>query len=238
MDLIRNRIIVLITLLFLFLFTCNNPPGDPGSMQPFDGYPFLTSKEEIKQLLKEKCVDTITFKKGEIVADIGAGNGYIEACLSMYNDSLTFYIQDIDTSVCNQETIDEVVDFYEKVNGAPFTNSFIVINGTDSTTNLPDNTFDKILMLWTYPYIKKPRAFILDVKEKLKNEGLFYVINPQYDDYRNLNSQRQKYGWNASPLEKEISDIIDCGFELIRISRNWNDEGYENPYIMAFKKRN
>ena len=78
----------------------------------------------------------------------------------------------------------------------------------------------------------------MDVRENLKDDGLFYVINPQYYDYEDLNSQRQKYGWNASPLEKEISDIIDCGFELIRISRSWNYEGDNNPYLMIFKKRN
>jgi len=234
MDLIRIRIIVLITLLFLILFACN-PPGDSGSMQPIDGYPFLTSKEEIKKTLEYRGVGTIEFKKGEIIADIGAGNGYIEAMLSIYNDSLTFYIQDIDTSVCNQLTINEVVNFYQEVNGRPFTNEFIVVNGTDTDTNLPDSIFDKILMLRTYQYLKEPRKFITDVRENLKNDGLFYVINPQSDDYEYLNSLRQKYGWNASPLEKEITDIIDCGFELLRISRNY--DGYEQPFIMVFKKK-
>jgi len=237
MEKFRTILVLLIAISFLMLTDCKTS-DDPSSMQPTDGYSFLTSKEEIKTTLKEKCVDTIKFKKGEIIADIGAGNGYIEAMLSIYNDSLTFYIQDIDTSVCNQSSINEVVDFYEKVNGRPFTNRFIVVNGTDTETNLPDSTFDKILMLWTYQYLKEPRKFIMDVRENLKDNGLFYVINPQNDDYEFLKSRRQKYGWNASPLEKEISDIIDCGFELIRISRNWNYEGYENPYIMVFRKRN
>ena len=237
MDLFRRIIIVLITLSLLNLLGCKTA-DDSGSMQPADGYPYLTSKEEIKKILKDRCVDTIKFKKGEIIADIGAGNGYIEAMLSIYYDSLTFYIQDIDTSVCNQISINKVVDFYQEVNGRPFTNKFIVVNGTDTETNLPDSTFDRILMMWTYQYLKEPRKFIMDVRENLKDNGLFYVINPQNDDYEFLNSVRQKYGWNASPIEKEISDIIDCGFELIRISRNWNYEGYENPYIMVFKKRN
>ena len=237
MDLFRRITIVMIALSSLSLLGCKTP-DDSGSMQPYDGYPFLTSKEEIKEILEGRCVDTIEFKKGEIIADIGAGNGYIEAMLSIYNDSLTFYIQDIDSSVCNQISINKVVDFYQEVNGRLFTNKFIVVNGTDTDTNLPDSTFDKILMMWTYPYLKEPRIFIMDIRENLKDNGLLYVINPQNDDYEYLNSIRQKYGWNASPLEKEISDIIDCGFELIRISRNWNYEGYENPYIMVFKKRN
>jgi SAM-dependent methyltransferase len=235
MDLLRRIIIVLITFSLLNLLGCKTP-DDSGSMQPTDGYPFLTSKEEIIKTLEDRGIASIKFKKGEIIADIGAGNGYIEAMLSIYNDSLTFYIQDIDTSVCNQIRINEVVDFYQEVNGRPFTNKFIVVNGTDTETNLPDSTFDKILMVRTYQYLKEPRKFIMDVRENLKDYGLFYVINPQSDDYEYLNSVRQKYGWNASPLEKEISDIIDCGFELIRISRNY--EGYEQPYIMVFKKRN
>ncbi len=236
MHLLKRKSIIVITIIVCLISACKtvDDDADNGSMQPIDGYPFFSSKEEIKNMLKDRGIDTMMFRKGEVVADIGAGNGYIEAMLSIFNDSLTFYIQDIDTSVCNQKTIDEVVDFYQKVNGAPFTNRFIAINGTDSTTNLPDSTFDKILMIYTYQYLKEPRKFIMDVRENLKNDGLFYVINPQNDDYEYLNSIRQKYGWNASPLEKEISDIIDCGFELRRISRNY--EGYEQCYIMVFKK--
>ena len=93
-------------------------------------------------------------------------------------------------------------------------------------------------MINTYQYIKKPKAFILDVNKKLKNDGLFYVINPQYGDYEDLDRQRKEYGWNASPLETEISDIISCGFELIEISRKITDGKFYDPYIMIFKKRN
>ncbi len=237
MNLFRRIIIILITLSLLNLLGCKTP-DDSGSMQPTDGYPYLTSKEEIKKILKDRGVETIKFKKGEIIADIGAGNGYIEAMLSMFNDSLTIYIQDLDTSVCNQSAINEVVNFYQEVNGRPFTNRFIVVNGTDTDTNLPENTFDKILMIWTYPYLKEPRVFIKDVRDNLKDDGLFYVINPQQDEDEYTKSLRQKYGWNASPLEKQITDIIDCGFDLMRISRNYDVDGYHQPYIMVFKKRN
>ena len=226
--------ILLITLSFLILLGCMTQ-DDSGSMQPIDGYPFVTSMEEINGILKYRGLDTIEFRKGEIIADIGAGNGYIEAILSMFHDSLIIYIQDIDTSVCNHSVINEVVDFYKEVNGRPFTNKFIVVNGTDTDTNLPDSIFDKILMIWTYSYLKKPRVFIKDVRDNLKEDGLFYVINPTQDEDEYTKSLRQKYGWNASPLENQITDIIDCGFELIRISRNY--DGYEQPYIMVFKKK-
>ena len=231
----KIRRITLTPLLLCSLFACN-PPVEEGSMQPYDGYPRLTSKEEAKKTLEDRGVGNIEFRKGETIADIGAGNGYIEAMLSIFHDSLTFYIQDIDTSVCNQKAVDEVVGFYQEVNGKPFTNTFIAVNGTDTETNLPDSTFDKILMIRTYLYLKEPRTFILEVRENLKNDGLFYVINPLQTDWDReyANTLRQKYGWNMSPLEKEISDIIDCGFELKHITRKY--EGYEDPFTMVFAK--
>ena len=240
MDSLRKRNIIAVSIILFCISACNTGKNDSIEnldMQPDDGYPFLTNVEEIKGTLKYRCVDTIEFRRGEIIADIGAGNGYIAAMLSMFHDSLTFYIQDIDTLVCNQSAINEVVDFYQEVNGRPFTNTFIVVNGTDTNTNLPDSTFDKILMMWTYSYLKEPQVFIKDVRDNLKDDGLFYVINPPQDEDEFTKSLRQKYGWNASPLEKQITDIIDCGFELKRISRNYDADGYNTPYMMVFKKK-
>ena len=204
------------------------------SMKPFDSSVLITSRKEVIKTLKDKCVDTISFKKGDIVADVGAANGSIEAMLSMFHDSLTFYIQDIDTTVCNQRTINKVVKSYQDLNGKPFTDKFIVVKGTDNETNLPDDTFNKILMLWTYQYFRNPKGIMKDLRKKLKSDGLMYIINPDRNNYSGK-VLTTEHGWNASPVEKQISDIIECGFELIRISRNYESPG--SPYIMVFKKK-
>jgi len=219
-------------IVFCSLTNCMSKSYD--FMQPYAGYPLLKNKDSIRQFLNGRCVDTIKFRKGEIIADIGAGNGYIEAMLSVFHDSLTFYIQDIDTATCNQKTVNEVVRYYEKINGGTFTNKFIVTIGTDNETNLPNNALDKILMLWTYQYFKNPKAIITDLKFKLKKDGYMYIINPDID-YESGKQLALKHGWNGSPIEKEISDILGCGFELIQISRN--NYCCENPYIMVFKKK-
>lgn len=217
------------------LSNCKNNSNSNDSMQPYDGHQLIGSKEEISGVLKDKCVDTIKFTKGEIVADIGAGNGSVEAMLSIFHDSLTFYIQDIDTVVCNQKAIDKVVADYEGVSNKPFTNKFIAVSGADNETNLPDDIFDKILILWTYLYFKNPQAIMIDLRLKLKTDGLMYIINPDVDN-ESSKTLKSEHGWNASPIEKEISDIIECGFELIKVSRNY--ESPESPYIMVFKKEN
>ena len=211
-------------------------PVEIHSMQPTEGYPFTTNIHEIRNILKFRCIDTVNFKNGQVIADIGAGNGYIEAMLAIFNDSLTFYIQDIDTTVCNESEVKKVIDFYEEVNGKAFTSKFITITGSDTDTKLPDDTFDKILMLWTYSYLKEPLSFINDVRKNLKDDGVFYVINPEIEESEHIKSLREETGWNASTLEKQIDDIISCGFSLVRIARNHDAGEYNEPIIMIFRK--
>lgn len=226
-----RAVCVRVIAILMILMGCNR--NEELSMQPTEGYPMLENREEIRQLLADKCLDTISFSKGEVVADIGAGNGYIEAMLAIFYDSITFYIQDIDSLVCNQEAINEVVKFYEGVAGKTFTCSFSAINGNDTETFLPDIGFDRILMMWTYQYLKKPTEFITDVRSKLKDKGLLYVINPK-QDYEYGLELRDNYGWNGSTVEKQIDNIIACGFRLIRFTRNYEDN--QQPYMMVFQK--
>lgn len=220
--------------LFLVFFLLSCKQDKVFDMQPTEGYPMLESLEEIKTLLADKCIDTISFQKGEVVADIGAGNGYLEAMLAIFHDSVTFYVQDIDTLVCNQSAVDRVVHFYESVNGKPFSCRFFVVNGTDTETNLPDIGFDRIFMLWTYQYLKEPRVFIKDIRKNLMSDGLLYVINPE-QEYEYGKMLYNQYGWNGSTIERQIDDIIACGYTLIRIGRNYGDN--QQPYIMVFKKK-
>ena len=238
MTMMFHRKVILGSFVFLLLamWACNRQE-EPVTMQPTEGYPFTRSINEIKDILESRGLDTIAFQHGEIIADIGAGNGYIEALLSIFHDSLTFYIQDIDSSVCNERALKEVIDFYQSVKGVEFQNEFKIVIGTDTETNLPDNTFDRIFILWTYQYLKEPEVFIKDVREDLKSDGLFYVINPEIEEGEYSKSLRTKYGWNVSPLERQISDIISSGFELLRISKNYDTEGSNQPYIMVFKRK-
>jgi protein-L-isoaspartate O-methyltransferase len=232
----KKSLIVISIFLCCCYLACKNKNENSNdrndSMQPYDGYPLLGSKKDVQEHLRGRCIDSINFKPGETIADVGAGNGYIEAMLSIFHDSLTFYIQDIDSNVCNQKAINEVVTFYQNVKGKPILNKFITVTGSDNETNLPNDTFDKVLMLWTYQYLKNPKAIMTDLRLKLKNNGLIYIINPNID-YESSIQLTSKQGWNASPIEKQISDILTCGFELIQIARN--NYCCENPYILVFK---
>lgn len=222
---------VLIICILLLLTSCKR--NDELTMQPYEGYPLLESRKEINEFLGAKCVDTIQFQKGEVIADIGAGNGYIEAMLSVFHDSITFYVQDIDSAVCNQLAVNRLINYYEEVRGTPFTCKIIAVIGNDTASCLPEVEFDRILMLWTYQYLKYPGPFISDLRKKLKAEGQLYVINPDQDYKYGLELQKKK-GWNGSTVEKQISDIIACGFVLTHFTRNYQDN--EQAFMMVFRK--
>jgi len=229
-QIIKIQILTLLGICY-FLSGCGHKKL---SMQPFIGYRQIINEEQINKKLRGKCIDTLNFAPDDTIADIGAGDGRIEAMLSVLHDSLTFYIQDIDTTVCNQDTLNEVISYFQRITHRTFKNKFVIVVGSDDKTNLPDNTFNKILMLWTYPYFKNPHAIMTDLNLKLKKDGLLYIINPDHG-YESGKQQTLEYGWNASPLEKEITNTIECGFELIKLSRNYEDD--ENPYVMVFKKK-
>lgn len=146
----KSLLIISVFLTCVFVNCKNNHDNrinSNDSIQPIDGYPLLSSIEDVQEHLRGRCIDTIKFMPVETVADVGAGNGYIEAMLSIFHDILTFYIQDIDSNVCNQKRINEVVTFYQNVKGKPILNKFITVTGSDNETNLTNDTFDKILML-------------------------------------------------------------------------------------------
>jgi ubiquinone/menaquinone biosynthesis C-methylase UbiE len=204
-------------------------------MRSYGGYKLIKStKEEIWKDLQEKGIRSINFKKGEVIADIGAGNGQVEVMLSLFFDSLTFYVQDIDTFACNQRELNKVIEFYHENYKKNITCKFIAVKGSHDQTNLPDSTFDKVLILWTYSYFKNPRAIMMDLQRKLKKEALVYIINPDIE-IENSKSLNKQYGWNASPIDKEISDVIECGYELINVKRNYLNE--EVPFVLIFKKK-
>jgi tetratricopeptide (TPR) repeat protein len=110
-------------------------------------------------------------KNGDTVADIGAASGWMDAMLSIYLDSVTFYIQDIDTLYSSQVELDKAVNYFSQFRSRPQTNKFIFILGTEKSTNLPNGFFDKIILNNTFHEISKPFEIIEDIKSKLKPNG-------------------------------------------------------------------
>ncbi len=117
-------------------------------------------------------------QKGQIVASIGAKNGWFEAAASIYHDSLTFYLEDIDAECLNKPNVEATIALYAKIKKQPIRNRFDMVVGTDSTTKLPTQLFDRVLLNNTYHHFSKKVQMMADVKRIIKSDGFLYVFEP------------------------------------------------------------
>lgn len=125
-------------------------------------------------------------RNGEIVADVGAASGWNEGLLSVFCDSVTFYIQDIDTNFANEEQLAKVVKYYSSLRNTPQTNSFSLVIGKNTETRLPDKKFDKILVINTLHEVKAAQKLINDLADKIKDDGKILVMDWFSNRYRKI----------------------------------------------------
>lgn len=132
-----------------------------------------TAKKKLDVILK-----AAQFSPGEQIADIGTGNGWVAAGLAIYTDSLSYTLEDIDSSFIKNGRFVEALVVAEKIKGAPITNTFTWVIGTAKNTNLPKSSFNKVLLIDTYHHIEHRSEMIRDLFSILKPGGKLIVSEP------------------------------------------------------------
>jgi hypothetical protein len=168
----------------------------------------------------QKSLDIYNFKEKETIASIGASSGVWEIWFASQVKGLTFYLQDIDVQNCNQEEINEGVVYFEKMGGKKNTGKFIPIIGTQFATNLPQNIFDKVLIINSFHEFYHPEIILHNLQEVLKSNGKLFI-----------EEQLAKYTGEIHEgcgkrlfTESELVEILrKCGFEVI--VRHFKEDG-------------
>lgn len=144
-------------------------------------------------------------QNGDVVADIGAASGWLEGAFSVFVDSVSFYIQDVDTHYLNQDQLNRVVTHFSALRSSPQTNTFQMVIGTEKKTNLPDSIFDIIIIHNTFHEILNPWKIVEDLKSKLKPTGKIIV----YDAFSNNYKKIKHAGCGIKALKVEfVSEIF------------------------------
>lgn len=127
---------------------------------------------------KKQLVDFIDLKKGDLVAEIGAGDGVNIGILSMFFDSIKFVAQDIDAKTLNNKTYNKIIKKYQNYSHKTQsnTNTFELVIGTKITTNLPDNKFDVLFIINSFHDFDKQDEMLDDIYKKLKPDGRFILL--------------------------------------------------------------
>lgn len=157
--------------------------------KPFK-YGYAYTLEECEDDRRE--LEEYNIKNGEVVASIGAASGWKEGVYSTMLDSVTFYIQDVDTSFLNQDQLEKVIKYYSNLQNRPQTNQFQMVIGSRKYTNLPYFNFDKIIIHNAFHHIQKSSNmyfFIKDLKHQLLSKGQVIIGERMSNEYKKIKNE-------------------------------------------------
>ena len=116
----------------------------------------------------EEILNVLDIKKGQIIADIGAGSGYLTLKLSERVDSTgIIYAVDIQP---------EMLDYINKRLVEKGIKNVNLVLGTMDDPQLPPNSLDLAVLLSTYHEIEQPIGCIKKIKLALKPQGRLAIL--------------------------------------------------------------
>lgn len=161
-------------LAILFLLVCQ--PGNTQKLRTIKGYCglYYYNLDDLYRQ-KQQELDFYDFQHGQTVASIGAQCSHWEAAFAATTDSIHFYLEDIDTTHFNNRQTCFAWHYYDSLRGSPMTCPYTLTIGTEKSTRLPDNSFDKILIINSFHEFTYPDEMLADIKIKLKPGGILYI---------------------------------------------------------------
>lgn len=186
---------------------------------------------------KNQLKDFIDLKKGDIVTEIGAGDGINIGVMSMVYDSVTFVAQDINIKILNDKTYNKIIKKYSKYRQTPQTNTFEKVIGTTTSSNLPDNKFDELFIINSFHDFDKQDEMLDDIYKKLKPNGRFILL--EGFSFPNDTQICPDYGPHIlHTLDAELPRFEKHGFYLTKMrSPNCKAAHYGNALVFEKDKK-
>ena len=166
----------------------------------------------------DRALDLIGIAPGSVVADIGAGTGYMTLRLSQRVGAAgKVYANDVQPAMLH------VIE--EKVRAQRLSNVEIV-QGTDADAHLPDNAIDLALLVDVYHEFSHPQQMLRSIRRSLKANGRLILVEYRKEDPRIPIAPTHRMSVDEARTEVEAE-----GFKFDRVV-----EGLPRQHIIAFKK--
>ncbi|MEM6842864.1 MAG: methyltransferase domain-containing protein [Bacteroidota bacterium] len=141
--------------------------------KPYNYKRFPDSYLEIKQEYNSYYHLT-NCQPGETIASIGAGNGITEIQISCFEEGITWYLQEIDSSRLYQ--FEAVLRYHKNVVDSSINADFNLVLGTEDSTHLPNGIFDRVLMLNVFHEIELREGIMMEIHRLLNENGVLVIM--------------------------------------------------------------
>lgn len=139
----------------------------------YEGINWLERPEREKEENTSKLIKNMNIQSTDVIADIGAGSGYHVFKMAPLAKKGAVYAVDIQPEMLRAIVLNNQYESNKNIK---------LVQGNEKSVNLPENTFDKILMVDVYHEFNFPREMILSIKRSLKKNGKIYLIEYRSED--------------------------------------------------------
>lgn len=173
-------------------------------------------------ITRKSIVEACEIKKGDSVADVGAGTGLFTRLFSSeVGDAGWVYAVDVAPRFIehiNQEAINQKQ------------NNITGVLCAENSVNLPPNSVDVVFICDTYHHFEYPKSTMASVHRALKDGGHLIVI-----DFERIPGKSREWLLGHVRAGKEVfrAEIMDAGFTL---ADELKIEGFKENYFLKFQK--
>jgi ubiquinone/menaquinone biosynthesis C-methylase UbiE len=183
------------------------------------GASWLDREERDREEAPDAAIDIIGVKKGAIVADVGAGSGYMTVKLAKRVGSVGMvYAVDIQPAMLT------LLD--ARLKKQKLTNVIPILGAVDDP-KLPAGAIDLVLMVDVYHELSQPQSMLRHIRESLKPGGRLILLEYRKEDPTIPIRPEHKMSVAEAKTELEAE-----GLTLTRV-----DDGLPRQHVLIFGKK-
>lgn len=172
-----------------------------------------------------RLVDVLQIEEGDVVADVGAGDGRFAVALApSVGEAGRVYATEVDPN-----DLDKIRSRVEREDAS----NVSVVEGNQDDTGLPDACCDAILLRRVYHHFQNPRLMQDELRNALRGDGRLLVID--FDTRRRWGRPEgipESRGGHGISKEMLVTEMEQAGFALVDESK-WSNGDYALVFQVA-----
>ena len=202
-------------------------PATLGSQRPA-----TVIRQEREQAAREvpPLAELLALKPGMIVADVGAGGGAMSVGMAKWlGPTGRVYATDIRAEQLAEIRAAVVQDSLSNV---------VVLEGAESSTNLPSECCDAIFLRDVYHHLTRPHEFDVTLLAALKPGGRLAIIDFPPEQGSTLPAGvPDDRGGHGIPASIVVAEVTRAGFRHVRTMSRWPPDDDRNMlFLVMFEK--